>query len=579
MRHPPVRTAVLLLLCLTVRADVYIISSAFHVEPLPDMDADFGPGISDIGVVGLLKLAEPRDACTELTFQDFDTPWVALISRHQDHYSETCTFDVKVTNAQNAGALAAIVYDDVYESLIIMSMPDGHQEPQIPSVFVSFRSGSILTRLLTMTRGNVRVHITPVSAIAWLSALLSALLGLLMVAVVMASFYVMRSWGLWLSDLQVGPNGQLEQGAGGRAQANQGLPATVIRRMPVIVFDGSAPRAQSTSIQPPTMDWPRPRDEEEGDKRDATQITACAAASSGQQGATDPSARSAAHSSNSSEYDWPQPAGLHAGETKRQCTICLEHYEEGDKVRVLPCLHRFHLHCVDQWLANRRMCPVCKHDASQPLATGGVRGSEPQGTAFGYNLMGMVTGRLQSFLSWGAESSSTRQGLQEPLLNENAAPSGHTRHARRTAGRQQVVATVSSPGGHDDRQGEAQGDMEAPARTAAAALDGASAADSAEPALQVCSAAQGASHLANQLLDSNNTAGTDALSAPVEIPSVAPSTQLADSSTSHQPALILNSEISAASGALVPSTPPIELTEELPGGRGNHTRQAVQRPS
>eukprot|EP00955_Chlamydomonas_euryale_P064490 358996-Chlamydomonas_euryale.AAC.4 len=108
-----------------------------------------------------------------------------------------------VTNAQNAGALAAIVYDDVYESLIIMSMPDGHQEPQIPSVFVSFRSGSILTRLLTMTRGNVRVHITPVSAIAWLSALLSALLGLLMVAVVMASFYVMRSWGLWLSDLQV----------------------------------------------------------------------------------------------------------------------------------------------------------------------------------------------------------------------------------------------------------------------------------------------------------------------------------------------------------------------------------------
>jgi hypothetical protein len=28
-------------------------------------------------------------------------------------------------------------------------------------------------------------------------------------------------------------------------------------------------------------------------------------------------------SSNSSEYEWPQPAGMHAGETKRLCTICL----------------------------------------------------------------------------------------------------------------------------------------------------------------------------------------------------------------------------------------------------------------
>lgn len=33
----------------------------------------------------------------------------------------------------------------------------------------------------------------------------------------------------------------------------------------------------------------------------------------------------------------------HAGETKRMCIICLESYIDGEKLRVLPCQHRFHM--------------------------------------------------------------------------------------------------------------------------------------------------------------------------------------------------------------------------------------------
>lgn len=78
----------------------------------------------------------------------------------------------QVMNAQLAGAVAAIVYDDFYESLIIMSMPKGHTEPDIPSVFVTERSGFILTKLLEVEGSDLRVRIMPVrpacaAASAW----------------------------------------------------------------------------------------------------------------------------------------------------------------------------------------------------------------------------------------------------------------------------------------------------------------------------------------------------------------------------------------------------------------------------
>ncbi len=31
-------------------------SGSYHVEPLPDLDADFGPQLTDVGVVGVLKV-------------------------------------------------------------------------------------------------------------------------------------------------------------------------------------------------------------------------------------------------------------------------------------------------------------------------------------------------------------------------------------------------------------------------------------------------------------------------------------------------------------------------------------------
>lgn len=50
--------------------------------------------------------------------------------------------------------------------------------------------------------------------------------------------------------------------------------------------------------------------------------------------------------------------------TSISCAICIEDYRIGDKLRILPCNHKFHVGCVDLWLGQRRsFCPVCKRDA------------------------------------------------------------------------------------------------------------------------------------------------------------------------------------------------------------------------
>ncbi|KAG5565338.1 hypothetical protein RHGRI_001290 [Rhododendron griersonianum] len=60
-----------------------------------------------------------------------------------------------------------------------------------------------------------------------------------------------------------------------------------------------------------------------------------------------------------------------------QCYICLVEYEEGDKIRVLPCHHEYHMLCVDKWLKEiHGVCPLCRHNVCEGVNAGSTSNAE-----------------------------------------------------------------------------------------------------------------------------------------------------------------------------------------------------------
>ena len=44
------------------------------------------------------------------------------------------------------------------------------------------------------------------------------------------------------------------------------------------------------------------------------------------------------------------------------CIICMEKFEENEKVKQLLCGHIFHGDCIDKWLSKEKKCPFCKSE-------------------------------------------------------------------------------------------------------------------------------------------------------------------------------------------------------------------------
>lgn len=51
----------------------------------------------------------------------------------------------------------------------------------------------------------------------------------------------------------------------------------------------------------------------------------------------------------------------------KECVICMMDFEYGDPIRFLPCLHIYHVDCIDPWLMRSFTCPSCMEPVDAAL--------------------------------------------------------------------------------------------------------------------------------------------------------------------------------------------------------------------
>lgn len=50
-----------------------------------------------------------------------------------------------------------------------------------------------------------------------------------------------------------------------------------------------------------------------------------------------------------------------------ECVICMCEFLDGDDIRYLPCMHIYHMKCIDDWLLRYLKCPSCLEPVDSAL--------------------------------------------------------------------------------------------------------------------------------------------------------------------------------------------------------------------
>ncbi len=114
--------------------------------------AQFGPSLNDVGVSGDVKLGTVINGCTALPAGEM-TGKIGLIERGG---GTACNFAVKVKNAQNAGAVAAIIYNNTANGSTLGNMGGTDVTITIPSILITNTEGEFIKSKLA---ANIPVNV------------------------------------------------------------------------------------------------------------------------------------------------------------------------------------------------------------------------------------------------------------------------------------------------------------------------------------------------------------------------------------------------------------------------------------
>ena len=115
--------------------------------------AQFGPQLNGTGVTGDIALASVINGCSALPSGSLSGK-IGLVERGG---SSSCTFALKVKNAQNAGAVAAIIYNNAAAVNFPSSMGGTDPSITIPSVLITNNEGEYIKNQLN---NGITVNVT-----------------------------------------------------------------------------------------------------------------------------------------------------------------------------------------------------------------------------------------------------------------------------------------------------------------------------------------------------------------------------------------------------------------------------------
>ncbi|KAG6860217.1 hypothetical protein C0995_014027 [Termitomyces sp. Mi166 len=300
---------------------------------------------------------QPNTGCPNLCLSGPNQPtepWIALVQRGD------CEFVKKVREAQRLGAKAVVVGGDDpavsgnADALVNMYSPEDSSDVKIAATYIKYSDYMLLSSLIDSSNTShsglrtLSLLITAeYSAWEWYSPIITFVIILLLPsALTFITLLIHRIRAV-------------------RAAQRDRAPEDVVRNLPSHIWTGNA-WEKFEGERSATLSSRQPADvEHEGTNLPSTNIIRMKDTKALEPEGNTNNPSTSHLSKKSQDRPWFK--------MQVECAICLCEFEKGDKIRVLPCHHIFHLDEIDQWLIQRKklllvlLTPRCDPDCP-PIA-------------------------------------------------------------------------------------------------------------------------------------------------------------------------------------------------------------------